>query len=198
MTYLDLSSEVSDADYRRVLENLLDQFSTWRYAHGWCTDVYLFVGQLTRTYRWDRTEERMRLDIPETRTAAERATDLRELRGRILRFTRTQPDYLDIAKANEFLTLAGLAPYAPEAEPENTPRRYSVSIGARVNSTLTETELRTKLTRYMTRIGAEARSIDIYVTPMDRNRRSQVIPESETTRLIENRALGVNGYSAEL
>lgn len=189
MTTLDISSEVTPEEYRRVLDSLLDQFEQWRREHGWCTDVYLYVAQLSRTFHWNKAGYResihrtgytgaMELDISAERTPAGMAQDLREIRGRILRFTVERPDYITLEKADEFLTTAGLAPY--QAVPRVS---YQVSAGGRLASELTREQLTAKLEKYMRRLGVE--HPEVYVAPARHPDRQLVtIPSSEMTELL--------------
>ena len=157
---IDISTSVSAADHARVYRSLLDQFETWRNRNNWCTDLYLYVAQLSMVFHWDRYgtayrgyDGEMKYDptcLPEDTDEA-RARDLRELRGRILRFTIDSPDYLTVQLANQFLTTAGLAPWS---EAQETPKhRYYVRMTAYIDSELSEDEVMTKLTRSFTRQG---------------------------------------------
>jgi hypothetical protein len=185
--YLDISESVTDEQYRKVLNSLLDQFEDWRIDKGWCTDLYHFVAQLSRTFRWnsrvtgyftDSYSGRMELEIPADRTGEERARDLREIRGRILRFIYEQSSYLNLDRANEFLSTAGLAPYTPEGNKQ----RYHVEIYGYIASELNSDEIRVKAQRWMTRQGGTNPTINVTADTI-RNRR---VPDSETTALLSN------------
>jgi hypothetical protein len=196
-TPLDISEEVSDEDYRRVLQSFLDQFEAWRISHRWCSDLYLFVAQLSATFHWNKSARldslyregytgAMELDIPDGRTAAQRAQDLRDIRGRVLQFTVQRSEYLTITRANEFLTTAGLAPWAPEAPAAPLTARYSVSAGGQLSSDLTQEQIRDKLTKYMRRLGIERPDVYIDVARPDRDRPPVRIPDSQLTALLPN------------
>lgn len=195
-TPLDISEEVSPGDYRKVLQNFLDQFEAWRISHGWCTDVYFFVAQLSATFHWNKNGRldslyregytgAMELDIPGDRTPAQMAQDLREIRGRVLRFTLDCPKYLSLEKANEFLVTAGLAPYGPALPVTN---RYTISVTGMLDTGLTSEQLQRKLEKYLKRLGVT--NPDVYIqVPRDRYDRSGapgVVPQSETVRLLPN------------
>lgn len=189
--YLDITSEVTDEQYRKVLDSLLKQFEDWRREHGWCTDLYLYVAQLSNTFRWDSFVRdyytdgysgQMKLDIPEDRTAQERATDLREIRGRILRNTRDHSEYLNMRRANGFLENAGLAPWSPPVPAKN---RYYVSLGCWISSEKTAEELQDKITRSLTRAGAEKSGMSLVVEEDNPAAPSQArVPDSETVPLL--------------
>jgi hypothetical protein len=200
MTYLDISESVSLEDYNRVMNSLLEQIEEWRLDRGDCTDTYLFVGQLTTSFSWNRyghNESISRsgysgcMDIVPPPTGELRAADLRDVRGRVLRFTRTKPDYLSVTKADEFLTGAGLAPYAAET-PAETPR-YGISVtGYLTTSELTEAQIGEKIRRFMTRtLGITDPDIYVALQAPRRNRRI-TIPEAETVRLLPNKSAAYN------
>lgn len=208
MTYLDISTSVNSEDYQRVLNSLLDQFEDWRIDRGSCTDFYLFVGQITRTFRWDRDARgmlkdgahgAMRLDLDRCPTDEARAEDLREVRGRILRFTVTQPSEIYLDLANQFLRNSGLTPWTPEAQPPEPPKYRVETYSVVTNGTLSAEEIREKLTRYLRRLGVAGDDVSVYVTPQaPARRRDAAVPRSETTPLIESRALTSAGYRGEL
>jgi len=178
VTYLDLSGDVSDADYQRVLRSLLDQFETWRLRQCWCTEFYYYVDQLSNTLRWNSSAEQMEIVVPSGFSNTERAADLRDIRGRILRFTIDQARVLSLDKANDFLTGAGLAPYQPAVVPE---RRFDASIGAYpISTTLTGSELRDKIRGALdAEFGHGVWQVDI-----NERRSGSQVPESETVRLL--------------
>lgn len=186
---LDISETVSDEEYRAVLSSLLEQFEDWRRDHGWCTDLYHHVAQLTRTFRWNRQgvnpsivasgySGAMELDIPETRDGAERAQDLREVRGRILRFTRDMPDYLTQEMANQFLTTAGLAGWVPSGN-----RRYGVEFSGTLDTALTREEIEKKVRALFTKLGVTGH-VGIYIRDLSS---TATIPAGDTAELLPRR-----------
>ncbi len=183
--YLDVSGPVSEADYERVMKSLLAQFDTWRASNNWCSEFYIYVGQLTTTFRWNRDNRQMEMLVPVGFSDEDRGRDLREVRGRILRFTVESRESLSLDKANEFLTTAGLAPYQAESQP------VLVDIGAyayRVPSDQTSAQIREKFIEAITSaFGAEIASRwEINISP--RQTRPQV-PNGETVRLLARSSL---------
>lgn len=186
MEYLDISTAVSEADHRAVLDRLLQQFETWRQERGWCTELYEWVGLLTECYQWDESEDTwghygegiygwMRIVTTDLHTDEDRARDLREVRGRILAFTIDKPDYIDIYRANGFLRSAGLRPWTPQDADGKT--RMYVSAGAYIETDKDEHDVRAALRKRLASLGMTG-DADIYV---NLERRRGTPPESETT-----------------
>lgn len=161
---LDISETVTREQYTQVLRSLLDQFENWRNERGWCTDLYYYVGQLSRTFKWNpdargvypEYDGEMTISIPDDRTGEEMAADLRDIRGRVLRFTINMSDTLSVAKAHEFLSHSGLPPY------EHAPR-VNVEIDGRVTTTLTREEIAERFTGFLAALGEDAQVGGVYV-----------------------------------
>jgi hypothetical protein len=181
---LDISETVTREQYDRMLRSLLDQFEQWRKERGWCTDLYHYVGQLSRTFKWNPEargvyggyDGEMTISVPDDRTGEEMAADLRDIRGRVLRFTIDMSSHINLRMANEFLTRAGLAPYTAAGV-------VSIETSCRVTTALTETEIREKVTEFLATLGENARRVDVYVSPVG----VSSVPEAETTELLEYR-----------
>ena len=190
---LDISTSVTPEDHERVYRSLLSQFETWRSEHDWCTDLYLFVGQLSRVFHWNALATgvyygysgEMTYDparLPEDTDSA-RAQDLRELRGRILRMTLDRSDYINLARANEFLEDSGL----PRHD-KKTPGRIYVNLsGYAPGDETTPEKLQAEVQEYLTRIGAEGVTIATY-----REHRTSYIDFPDTTELLPQP--GTSGY----
>lgn len=196
--YLDLTGEITAEQHRKVYESLMGQFETWRRSNRWCVELYThYISRLSPVFRWEYASLRD-LGTPAHRgghggadivvwldfdsAGDDLARDLRDLRGRILRFTLDQPDHIDLDKANQFLTNAGLEPWSPEPEPEG-PKRYSVSFYCSATTELSQADIEARLHRLAGRIGAPSYTVSMGVSE-DRPRRTTYIPESQTVRLL--------------
>jgi hypothetical protein len=185
--YLDISETISDEEYRTVLGSLLEQFETWRRDNSWCTDLYYHVARLTRTFKWDTSgynssisasgySGAMELNIPAERSGAERAQDLRELRGRVLRFTIEMPEYLTTEKANEFLTTAGLQPH------HGGNRTYNADFTGFLSTALTREEIEKKVNALIKKLGVTG-NVGFYLSEHG----GSGIPRQDTTELLRRR-----------
>lgn len=194
--YLDLSGEITEEQHRRVYESLLEQFEEWRHSQRWCTELYTsHVVRLSPAFQWEYVGDyemgpqvygghggsRIKLWL-DFGYVTDRAQDLRDLRGRILRFTLDQPDYLDKDRANRFLTHAGLQPWSPEPEPEGQ-KHYSISFYCTATTELSQADIEARLRRLAGRIGAPSGTVGMSVDE-SRPRRRTYIPESQTVRLL--------------
>jgi len=184
---LDISGGVSEEQYRTVLEKLLDAFEMWRQDNHWCTDLYLTVSSLTRSFHWDPDasgwysgyDGHMEV-IPAYHTDESRGMDLRDIRGRILKYANDRTDVFSLQKANEFLSYAGLPPYVPETPKQN---QFYVDLTGILVTELTEEQLREKFGKWMRRNGFTQSSARQYYenqTPYQVIR----VPESELAELV--------------
>jgi len=183
---LDLSGEVTDEQFRKVLTSLLDKFEAWRSENDWCDEFYTdYVTRLTRgwhcEYADDDDEPAMYLAPSGHMTGAERARELRDLRGRILRFTVETPDTLSAEKANEFLRAAGLAPWEPGKPGSPRAVRRHVSLRMTTDTLFTDQEITGKLRRLAESLGEAPGTLvvscyELSLTPG--------IPRSETVPLL--------------
>jgi hypothetical protein len=151
----------------------------------------MYVAQLGTTFHWNKYatgfygnyDGHMELAIPDDITGEARATDLREIRGRILRFTHENPDYIDLVRANRMLATAGLAPWTPATEAVKN--RFYVSFSGYITTDLTREQLNAKLLKYLTRQGAETQRLEFYIdASRDRDTSPVRVPMSETTALL--------------
>ena len=186
--YVDISGPVTKRVHEKVLNDLLEQFEQWRHDMGWCTDLYKYVQQLTDSYVWNPDVEnfyrgyngQMTVAPRADMTDEERGQDLRDVRGRVLRFTLDQSDTIELTRANEFLTNARLAPWT--GGPIGVRRVYA-SVGVYVDTTKTDDQIRAALTRTANSLGeVTGNGPDLYVS--EQSRRNGRVPLSDTTELL--------------
>jgi len=205
-TTLDISSKVRHADYRQALQSLLDSFELWRQENRWCSEFYThFVTRLSATFTWDPygTMTSLRdlgyngkidITIPAGRSPAERAADLRDIRGRMLQYAVIKHDYLTPERLGRFLAAARLPGYVPpEVPPEPGPatRRFYVEAAGYIQTALTEEQIQAALAQFRERLSLQDDS-ELFerVTPTDRPRRNNVplnVPAEERTPLLGRR-----------
>jgi len=121
---LDISEGVSRDDYAQALNSLRDGMDSFRASQGWCSEFWDYIQRtISPVFAWDRYQEDVFVNADTLRTDAERAAELRNIRGRILTYVGQR---IPLGGANEILRGAGLAEYTPE----KTERTWRVNVGS--------------------------------------------------------------------
>ena len=174
-TPLDISKTVTVKQYRAVLDSLLGQLKDWQGQNNWCSEFWRQVNRLSASLVYDRYGEVMRYIVPDT--GEERASDLRDIRGRILEFVNDSGE-VSLDKANGFLSGAGLAPYVPEAPAENNFRLYLPNVS--LTTTLGSQEVEDKFREFLIAVGADHLDREMSDVEVDDHGTSAVVPPDET------------------
>lgn len=112
---LDISESVSPEDYARTLDALKDGMDDYRNSQGWCTEFWGYItNTISPVFRFDSYDETVNVRTDTVRTDAERATELRNIRGRILAYVGER---IQLDPANRILRGAGLAEYTRTGDP---------------------------------------------------------------------------------
>ncbi len=121
---LDISEGVSRDDYAQALNSLRDGMDSFRASQAWCSEFWDYIQRtISPVFAWDRYQEDVFVNADTLRTDAERAAELRNIRGRILTYVGQR---IPLGGANEILRGAGLAEYTPE----KTERTWRVNVGS--------------------------------------------------------------------
>lgn len=107
---LNLDEGVSAEDYAQALTVLRDQFEAFRSSQGWCGEFWTTImSTMGPVFTYDSYNEVASTNPGNVATDAERATSLRNLRGRMLSYVGIR---ITLHRVNEMFRAAGLAEYA--------------------------------------------------------------------------------------
>lgn len=109
---LDISKGVSPKDYARTLNALKDGMDDFREEQGWCSEFWSYItSTISGVFQWSNYEEKVTVYTDTVGTDAERAEQLRLIRGRILRYVGER---IQLPRANDILRNAGLPEYVQD------------------------------------------------------------------------------------
>jgi hypothetical protein len=119
---LNLGEGVSQEVYERTLNLLRDEMEAYRIQCGWCPEFWYTAQQtVSPVFGYDRYTEQMTLYTDTKTTDADRATELRNIRGRLLVYAGNR---VELDRLNETFRAVGFAEYPRVVT--GTPWRISV------------------------------------------------------------------------
>ena len=106
---LNLDEGVSQEVYATTLNLLRDEMEAYRNQCGWCME-YWYTAQVTVSpvFEYDRYREKLTLRTDTKDTDADRATELRNIRGRLLAYAGSR---VQLDRLNETFRAVGFAEY---------------------------------------------------------------------------------------
>lgn len=181
---LDISESVSPEDYARTLNALKDGMDNYRESQGWCTEFWSYItNTISGAFRWDSYNETVTVRTDTVSTDTQRATELRNIRGRILAYVGER---IQLDPANRILRDAGLAEYTRTDDPRTPWRVQLPSVAFTVHGKEDPTVgIQAQAKKFLASVGdadAEYHGGRAYASETTENYR---VPTADTVRLLD-------------